>query len=537
MNVISKQSLIVLLCVTSLFIGVVLQADIGISDDEITSGGHHPANYKRPKVKNATAYERIRFLSRARTWERIDIYVPQRIEEESESNLPRKFPCVILFYGGGWGGKVGGFKGAIQPLLDEGYVVAIPDYVLGASQPIPLAMWDGAAAIRFLRKHAAKYQIDEERMGAWGFSAGGWMIQHLCFSDSGTLASIPEKKLDPYGFSTNAPLLFQMIDSRANDVDIPIRLQAVATDWGAGRISKLVPDNLEDRIKSGKSKRESVEHYLRPWITPDDPPLFTCHNGMPDQYPRAIQLLQQVGVPCESAFLDIKNTHVPSFSTPATNKDGTATNWLQRNIEFFNEYLKNPKQATSAEFFPHGIPIDRPTKVIMRTVHPEGKIHYTLDGSNPTSSSMQYKRPIEVKPGTTLKAIVWKAGLKPSRITTAKYDAVSRAAPHLHRSRIELEVKSGVPFKFRILTKPYPNAKWYIAGKLIGKVPGAYRGGVGEQTTKYFPFWLEIDHKTGTLSGIPTQSGTNLFLITVNAETPEGRTLVDTISATITVTE
>jgi hypothetical protein len=85
----------------------------------------------------------VPFLRPERDWERIDIYVPR----DPPSG---RLPCVVLFYGGGWGGKVmGGVAGEIEPLLEKGYVVAVPDYVLGASNPVPLAVWDGAEAIRF----------------------------------------------------------------------------------------------------------------------------------------------------------------------------------------------------------------------------------------------------------------------------------------------------------------------------------------------------------------------------------------------------
>ena len=101
---------------------------------------HEYWKYKPPQLPNAENHIGVQFLPAEPDWERMDIYVPKNTTDS-------KLPCIVWFYGGGWGGKVVGDLKNFHALLDAGYVVAMPDYVLGAQQPIPMAIWDGAAAI------------------------------------------------------------------------------------------------------------------------------------------------------------------------------------------------------------------------------------------------------------------------------------------------------------------------------------------------------------------------------------------------------
>ncbi len=65
--------------------------------------------------------------------------------------------------------------------------------------------------------------------------------------------------------------------------------------------------------------------------------------------------------------------------------------------------------------------IDGPTAVTLASETPEAEIHYTLDGSEPTRESPAYSDPIQAQPGTTVKAIAFREGFKPSQVTAARY--------------------------------------------------------------------------------------------------------------------
>jgi acetyl esterase/lipase len=47
---------------------------------------------------------------------------------------------------------------------------------------IPLEIADGRAAIAYVRKHAAEYNVDVNRIGIMGFSAGGTLTSSTLFN-------------------------------------------------------------------------------------------------------------------------------------------------------------------------------------------------------------------------------------------------------------------------------------------------------------------------------------------------------------------
>lgn len=110
------------------------------------------------------AFKDVAYASASNT-QKLDIYLPQ-------GNGP--FPVVINFHAGGFKfgdksmipGKVG------QALLDAGYAVVGVDYRLSGEAPFPAAVLDARAAVRFLRANAAQYKLDQDRIAAFGQSAG-----------------------------------------------------------------------------------------------------------------------------------------------------------------------------------------------------------------------------------------------------------------------------------------------------------------------------------------------------------------------------
>lgn len=337
----------------------------------------------------ATLHPRIVFLQPQRQWERMDIWVPK-------TPANGKLPCVVAVFGGGYGDKAGGFINDARPLLSRGFVVAAPDYALKTDAPVPLCAWDVANAIRFLRAHADKYRIDPERIGVWGWSAGGWIAQDLCYTGPQRIVHAPHnigrEKVSRW---------FPMLEPRPLYPEQSVRVQAVVSDWGAGK--------LWDRR----------DMAAQPWLSADDPPLFTCYNGdYGKDVVNPVMLLRKLGVPASAVYGIEGSTHVPKLTTPGVKEDGSQTTWGESTYEFFERQLKAKDVATAPEMIPHGGPIAGPIDVRLLSVHPTGSIHYTLDGSLPGNESRRYKGPVTVEPGQTLRAIVFREGLKPSRVTT-----------------------------------------------------------------------------------------------------------------------
>ncbi len=94
----------------------------------------------------------------------LDLYLPD------PATGPR--PLVVWIHGGSWRG---GDKARNQAafLGAHGFATASLNYRLLQEAPFPAQIRDCKAAIRFLRTHAAEFNLDPGRIGVWGESAGG----------------------------------------------------------------------------------------------------------------------------------------------------------------------------------------------------------------------------------------------------------------------------------------------------------------------------------------------------------------------------
>ena len=102
--------------------------------------------------------------------QRLDLYQPP-----SSDGLK---PVIVWIHGGGWeaGSKS---QCPAKIMVTKGYVVASVGYRLSQDAVFPAQIQDCKAAIRWLRAHAAEYQIDPNRIGVWGASAGGHLVALL----------------------------------------------------------------------------------------------------------------------------------------------------------------------------------------------------------------------------------------------------------------------------------------------------------------------------------------------------------------------
>lgn len=93
-------------------------------------------------------------------------------DDEGDDKTPK--PAILWVPGGGYRGCDKNLMVAEMAFLaDAGYVVASMYYRSSAEGHMPDQIVDVKTAIRFLRAHAKEYEIDPERIGIIGRSAGG----------------------------------------------------------------------------------------------------------------------------------------------------------------------------------------------------------------------------------------------------------------------------------------------------------------------------------------------------------------------------
>jgi triacylglycerol lipase len=117
---------------------------------------------------------------------RMDIYRPRGVE------LAVRLPVVILIHGGAW---TTGDKRTIatyaRDLAEAGIAAAAIEYRLAPKHPYPAAVHDAAAAVAFVGQQGARFGIDPQRIGVWGYSAGAHLACMLatCGDESQDLCS------------------------------------------------------------------------------------------------------------------------------------------------------------------------------------------------------------------------------------------------------------------------------------------------------------------------------------------------------------
>jgi acetyl esterase/lipase len=89
--------------------------------------------------------------------------------------------AVIVLPGGGFYHLVMNKEGAVEAkwLAAHGVAAFVLQYRLAPWYRYPVPMMDGARAVRYVRSHASEFAIDPEKVGVWGFSAGGNLAGYL----------------------------------------------------------------------------------------------------------------------------------------------------------------------------------------------------------------------------------------------------------------------------------------------------------------------------------------------------------------------
>ncbi|MFE3177862.1 alpha/beta fold hydrolase [Amycolatopsis sp. NPDC059090] len=101
--------------------------------------------------------------------QKLDLYLPP--------GATGKTPLLIDIHGGGFllGDKAQEGQLLAPDQLAQGYAVASINYRLGCEARFPAGVQDVKAAIRWLRAHAATYNLDPDKFVAWGQSAGAYL--------------------------------------------------------------------------------------------------------------------------------------------------------------------------------------------------------------------------------------------------------------------------------------------------------------------------------------------------------------------------
>jgi acetyl esterase/lipase len=211
-----KKLIVSLFAATSLLIGACSTNDV-TEDTTISTGS----------TINDVAY------ASTSSAQKMDIYIP-------EGTGP--FPVVVLIHGGAFmmGDKSGEASNAAA-LVANGIAAASINYRLSGEAKYPAQIQDCKAAVRFLRANATKYNLNPDKIGSWGASAGG-NLSSLLGTTSG-VSELEGASLGNSGFSSKViasvdwfgPINFLTMDAEATALGF-----SITTNSSASPESKLI---------------------------------------------------------------------------------------------------------------------------------------------------------------------------------------------------------------------------------------------------------------------------------------------------------
>ena len=218
----------------------------------------------KPKVYRDLAYGSIS------PSQMLDLYIP-------DGKGP--FPLVLIIHGGGFasGDKDESSQmSKVTFLIEEGYAAASINYRLSDEAIYPAQIHDSKTAVRFLREYAGKYNLDSDRFGAWGASAGGTLAALL-----GTTCNVSELEGAKLGYADQSSCIQAAVDWFG-----PIDLLKMNAQFEEGDCPGGYHD--ADSAKSNESKWVGAPIQTIPelvaktnpmnYIDPGDAPFYIQHG-------------------------------------------------------------------------------------------------------------------------------------------------------------------------------------------------------------------------------------------------------------------
>ena len=223
---------------------------------------------------------------------------------------------VVVCPGGGYGGLAMDHEGKqiAEWLNGQGISAFVLKYRLGPRYHHPAPLTDVQRAIRFARQRAKEYNFSPDRLGVWGFSAGG----HL--------ASTAATHFDKGNPTAQDPL--DRLSSRPDFAILAYPVMSFITEYAhKGSRRNLLGEPYDEKLAASLSNETQV--------TPETPPTFLFHTnedtGVPPENSVLFYLaLRKAGVPAEMHIYE-RGKHGVGLAP----KDPILSSWAGRLADWF----------------------------------------------------------------------------------------------------------------------------------------------------------------------------------------------------------
>ena len=231
------------------------------------------------------------------------------------------FPVVICVHGGGWkAGSKDQFLQAMYSLSQQGYVAASVQYRFAPKDRFPSQIDDVKTAVRYLRSRAKELNLNPDKIGAVGGSAGAHLSLLL-----GTTGPDDIKEVGDHPTLSSA-------------------VQAVVSIAGPTDLTPVFPDASEQMVRDliGKSRKDDPDAYKKAspihFLNRGDAPALLIHGTKDELVPYEqatsfIEAAKKAGV--EAELFTIKDGGHGGGGKPQDWADG-----VTRMVRFLDNHLK-----------------------------------------------------------------------------------------------------------------------------------------------------------------------------------------------------
>jgi len=309
---------------------------VGLAGFAGAEAAHYPSKTlevapTKTEVKqiSGVVYEQVPSRGYANVPMQLDLLQPQK---------KTKMPAIVYVTGGGFinANKDNGVQ-LRNYLAEKGYVVASITYRVAPTAKFPQPLEDVKASIRYLRAHADQWNIDKDRIGIVGGSAGGY-LSAFAGTTSGTKTFDKGENLQESSKVNCAVDLYGLSDLSQVGMDYSPEVQQLHKSAGATEALWVNGSPVFGGKDGGVLADPKATEAANPiaYIGRNSAPMLLMHGTAdkvvsPGQTDLLYQALKEKGVPAER------------YEIPGAAHGGVY--WVQDKVlqvigDFFDKYLK-----------------------------------------------------------------------------------------------------------------------------------------------------------------------------------------------------
>lgn len=245
---------------------------------------------------------------------KLDIYKP---------DLPGPLPAIVLVHGGGWvSGNKRNMESYARYFAERGYIGFSVNYRLAPRFQFPAQIEDIKCAVRWVRANAQRLNVNPDKIGAFGSSAGGHLVGLLGVTDGS-----------------------EGLEGSCGDLSISSRVQAVVPYFGPMDLVKLFsnPRGAQTAITLFGTTCEANPEPCKKaspiiYTSADDPPFLLVHGTQDPVLPFEQSVLMRDALKAANVAVDLVALEGAGHGWPINSPFGQQA--LARVVPFFERHLR-----------------------------------------------------------------------------------------------------------------------------------------------------------------------------------------------------